>query len=540
MDAAKNNRVDSVFGRAIRAAYWSGQEDETLQPLVKVDEAEVPLGRFSSGDAVVFYDVRGEREVEITESLTAPGFRHFPVVSGLDLDFVTLIEYDPRLRVRVAFPKDGQIRNTLTEVVTGAGFGVAKIAESEKATHIGFFMNGKSDMVFRGEERTIVPSPQNIANYDETPEMSAAAVADEIVRALAQPHSRLVLANLANVDVVGHIEKKEAVLKAIETVDRELGRVVAEAERRGVTLIVTADHGTVEEWLYPDGAVNTGHTKNPVPFVLADFGGPEPGGLRLRPEGELADVAPTILNLLGLATPPEMTGSSLLAGLGRGSETRGKVLVLILDGWGIRPADAGNLIAEARTPNFDAFWDRFPRALLQASGPAVGMPPGTVGNSEAGHLHIGAGRRIPLDRVRIDNAIADGSFFANSVFLEAMAGAKRRGRAFHLMGIVSHYSSHGTIRHLFALLQMAKQAGLPKVYLHAFLGRRGEKPESGAIYIEKVEDKCRELGVGEVVTVLGRYWSLDREENWARIEKAYRALVQGDGHPVGNFFPRNS
>jgi 2,3-bisphosphoglycerate-independent phosphoglycerate mutase len=191
------------------------------------------------------------------------------------------------------------------------------------------------------------------------------------------------------------------------------------------------------------------------------------------------------------------------------------------------------LIAEARTPNFDDLWARFPHAVLKSSGEAVGMPPNTVGNSEAGHLHLGAGRRVPLDRVRIDQAIGDGSFYSNEALLWALQRASQSRTPLHLMGIISHYSSHGTIKHLFALLQMAKDLGLKDVYVHGFIGRRGEKPESGAIYVEKVEGKCRELGLGQVASVIGRYWALDREENWERVEKTYRALVHGEGTPVG-------
>jgi 2,3-bisphosphoglycerate-independent phosphoglycerate mutase len=234
---------------------------------------------------------------------------------------------------------------------------------------------------------------------------------------------------------------------------------------------------------------------------------------------------------MGLKGPQEMDGRSLIFGAGSGAPVR-KLVLLILDGWGLREASYGNLIQEASTPNFDAFWEKFPHTLLQASGEAVGMPPATVGNSEAGHLHLGAGRRLLSDRVRIDQAIQDGRFFQNPVMAEAMDTAKRRGRALHLMGIVSHYSSHGTIRHLFALLRMAKTRGLERVYVHAFIGRRGEKPESGAIYVEKVVDETRGLGCGEVVTVIGRHWALDREENWDRVEKCYRALVLGEGQWV--------
>jgi 2,3-bisphosphoglycerate-independent phosphoglycerate mutase len=215
-----------------------------------------------------------------------------------------------------------------------------------------------------------------------------------------------------------------------------------------------------------------------------------------------------------------------------GGERRPKVLLLILDGWGLREDPTGNLILDAETPHFDRLWKAYPRARLAASGEAVGMPAGTVGNSESGHLHLGAGRRILLDRVRIDRAAEDGSFFANEAFLWAMQQARAQDKALHLLGIVSHYSSHGTIRHLFALLRMARDLGLDDVYVHSLIGRRGERPESGAIYVAKVAEMCRSLATGKVVTVMGRFWALDREENWDRIEKAYRALVWGEGTEV--------
>ena len=139
------------------------------------------------------------------------------------------------------------------------------------------------------------------------------------------------------------------------------------------------------------------------------------------------------------------------------------------------------------------------------------------------------GRRILLDRVKIDKAIEDGAFFRNEAFGGVMERARERGAALHLLGIVSFYSSHGTLRHLFALLRMAAERGVKKVFVHGLIGRRGEKPESGAIYVEKVEEECRRLGVGELVTVIGRFWALDREENWDRVEKTRRALVGGEG-----------
>lgn len=515
---------------AIRKAYKSGQEDEALEPIVKVDGSGRPRGRISDGDSVIFYDVRGEREVELTRSLIDPDFPHFRRDKPLQLHFVTMIRYDPCLNVRVAFPSEEKLRNTLVEVVCGAGLRLAKVAESEKAVHIGFFLNGKRDDVFPGEEKVIVPSPQGVASYAETPEMSAPAVAREVVARIQDPAFSLIIANLANVDVVGHMEDRGSVLRAVEETDKALGEIAPVCGRLGVPLIVTSDHGTVEEWLYADGTVNTGHTKNPVPFILADFrkDGETPV---LEPTGELADVAPTVLELLGLSRPGEMTGHSLVI-RPRPLSPASRLVLLILDGWGHRDETFGNLIREAATPHFDALWEEFPHSLLQAAGQTVGMPAHAVGNSEAGHLHLGAGRRVLLDRVKIDRAVEDGRFFENPEFLRAIWKARDGKKPLHLMGIVSHYSSHGTLRHLFALMRLAKDQGLEEVYIHGFIGRRGEKPESGALYVEKVEEMSREIGAGELVTVMGRHWSLDREHNWDRVEKAYRALVEGAGTRV--------
>ena len=517
---------------AIREAYSSGQEDEALEPIVKVDATGRPYGRIGKGDSVIFYDIRGEREVELTQSLVDRDFPHFKRPKPLGLHFVTMITYDPVLEVRVAFPAEEKLRNTLVEVICRAGKRLVKVAESEKAVHIGHFLNGKRDDVFPGEERVIVPSPQGASSYIQVPEMSAPAVAREVVRKIQNPANAVVIANLANVDVIGHSEDRRAVLRAVEETDAALGTIVSECRRQAVILVVTADHGTVEEWLYPDGTVNTGHTKNPAPFVLADFRntGETPA---LESQGELADVAPTVLDLLGLPQPAEMTGHSLLIRpLTANLKKASRLVLLVLDGWGYRKEAFGNIIREARTPHFDSLWAERPHSLLKASGEAVGMPAHAVGNSEAGHLHLGAGRRVVSDRVRIDRAIEDGSFFRNPAFLWALEKAKDGARPVHLMGIVSHYSSHGTLRHLFALMRLASEQKIKDVYIHGFIGRRGEKPESGAIYAEKVADMGRELGVGEMVTVMGRYWPLDRENNWDRVEKAYRALVEGGGTQV--------
>ncbi|HOD29296.1 MAG TPA: alkaline phosphatase family protein [Syntrophales bacterium] len=517
-----------ALSQAVREGYRAGREDETLEPLVLVDGRGTPVGRFRNGDAVIFYNIRGEREIELTRSLTEPGFPEFPVHPDLALHFATMIRYREDLKAAVAFPPDAVVADTLSETIARHGLKQIKITEAEKAVHVGFFLNGKRDEPFDGETRHIVPTRKDVALFDEAPEMSIAAVAEAVLDAIRDDAYAFIFANFPNVDVVGHIENEAAILRAVEAVDRNLGRVVEAATRAGLTVVVSADHGTVEKWLYPDGTIDTGHTDSPVPFLLLDNDGPAP----LRPSGELTDIAPTVLERMGLPVPAAMTGRSLLAGPRSGRKPARRLLLLVLDGWGHAPDGPGNLISRAQTPNMDRLRQTCPPALLAAAGEAVGLPEGTVGNSEAGHLHIGAGRRIYADRVRIDRAIADGSFYSNPAFLGAVRAARDAGTALHLMGIVSFFSSHGSLRHLFALMDLARREGVRNVFIHAMLGRRGEKPESGANYIQEIETKCLADGLGRVVSVIGRYWSMDREENWDRIEKTYRMLVYGEGAPV--------
>jgi len=518
------------MAEAVRAAYRAGQEDETLEPLVRVDGQGRPVGSIQDGDYVIFYDIRGEREVELTSAFVDRDFAPF-ARRPMTVRFATMIEYHPELDVRVAFPPLDRVDDTLSETVSRAGLCQTKVVESEKAVHVSFFLNGKIQEPFRGEERVVIQSLRPSTHAEMPPAMQAEAVADAAIAALGEPQNALVTVNLCNVDVIGHIENPQAIRRAVETVDTQAGRIVQAALAAGVTTVVTADHGTVERWYYPDGAIDTGHTDSPVPFLLID---PQLGAVQLREGGALTDVAPTILQLLDLPQPPAMTGRSLLAGAPpspAGAERR-RVLLLILDGWGIGDGGRGDLIAQADTPQMGQLLARWPHTGLQAAGLAVGMPAGTVGNSEAGHLHIGAGRVIPADRVRITQALEDGSFFENEAFRWAMQGASQAGRRLHLLGIVSFYSSHGSVEHLLALMRMAHREGVPEVYVHAMLGRRGERPESGAIYIEQVEEEAERLGLGQVATVIGRFWSLDREGHCDRIEKTYRMLVEGGGQPI--------
>ena len=510
---------------AVRAAYRAGEDDEAMEPIVLVDANGQPIGRIQDGDYVIFYDLRGEREIELTRAFTDPRFDHFdrPVMRT---PFVTMIQYDKQLDVRVAFPPAGPIEDTLPQVVARHGLKQAKVVETEKSVHLTYYLNGKNETVLPGEDRFIPHSP-HVLDYGTVPELNAAGVGDATLDVIADLKYKLISVNLANTDVIGHVENPEAIKQAVHVVDTQIGRIVESAQQAGVTVVITADHGSAERWYYPDGAIDTGHTDSPVPFILID---PELNAAALRDGGALTDVAPTILELMDLPLPAVMTGRSLIDTAVPQRDRR--VLLVIADGWGMRDEREGNLIAAAETPVIDRLLAEWPNTLLAASGKAVGMPEGTVGNSEAGHLHIGGGRRFPSDRVLIEEAIEDGSFFQNEAFRWAMQGAKRDGARLHLLGIISFYSSHGSVEHLKALLRMAHREGVPQVYIHGMLGRRGERPESGAIYVQSIEEEAARLGVGQFVSIIGRFWSLDREENWDRIEKSYRWLVEGQGTPI--------
>lgn len=204
------------------------------------------------------------------------------------------------------------------------------------------------------------------------------------------------------------------------------------------------------------------------------------------------------------------------------------VLLLILDGWGQATPSPGNAITLARTPHFERLKKTFPHTTLQASGLAVGLPEGQMGNSEVGHLNLGAGRVVYQDLARISKAIADGSFFENPVLLDAIGHAQRTGTALHLLGLVSDGGVHSLHTHLYALLELARRKGLTKVFVHAFLDGRDTSPTSGRQHLEALASEFHRLGVGALATVCGRYFAMDRDKRWERVEKAYRLLTDPD------------
>ena len=284
---------------AVKDSYTAGVTDEFVEPVVCDTE-----GTISDNDSVIFFNFRPDRAREITRTLVDPAFdgftrQYFPVT------FVCNTEYDATMpNVEVAFPRN-TVRNGLGEYLSQMGMTQLRIAETEKYAHVTFFFNGGSETVFPGEDRVLVASPK-VATYDLQPEMSAYEVCDKCVERIESGAYDVIILNYANCDMVGHTGVFDAAVRAVETVDTCVGRVVDATLKMGGIAMITADHGNAEQMVEPDGSPMTAHTTNPVPFILCG------AGTELRSDGRLADIAPTILDVMGLACPAEMDGKTLI------------------------------------------------------------------------------------------------------------------------------------------------------------------------------------------------------------------------------------
>ncbi|OLO38163.1 phosphoglycerate mutase (2,3-diphosphoglycerate-independent) [Alkalihalophilus pseudofirmus] len=205
------------------------------------------------------------------------------------------------------------------------------------------------------------------------------------------------------------------------------------------------------------------------------------------------------------------------------------VALIILDGFALREETKGNAVTQAKKSNFDRYWDSYPHSTLKASGEAVGLPKGQMGNSEVGHLNIGAGRIVYQSLTRVNLSIREGEFFENQTFNQAMDHVKEKNSSLHIYGLLSDGGVHSHIDHLFALLEMAKTKGLERVYIHGFLDGRDVGPTTAEVYVRALSEKIDELGIGKIATIHGRYYAMDRDQRWERVEKSYRAMVYGEG-----------
>ena len=287
---------------AVEQSYAEDKTDEFVEPVVVCQE-----GVINQGDSVIFMNFRPDRAREMTWALNLPDFDGFARKKTVcPLSYVCTAQYDETLPLPIAYPPE-VIENTLGDYVSAHGLKQFRLAETEKYAHVTFFFNGGVEKQCEGEDRCLVPSPKEFPTYDLIPQMSAEKVADKCVEAIASEKYDLIVTNFANCDMVGHTGVMAAAVKAVETVDACMGRIVAEvAKHDDVVLVVTADHGNADCMFDETGKVNTAHTTNPVPFAVCEK------GLELKDGGKLADIAPTILRIMGLPQPAEMTGECLI------------------------------------------------------------------------------------------------------------------------------------------------------------------------------------------------------------------------------------
>jgi len=284
--------------------------DEFIPASVVFDETtHQQLPRIQDGDAVVFYNFRGDRPRELTHAFVDTDFAGFKR-NKLDLFFVTMTPYEQGLNVRVAFHRPPKMQNILPDYLSSLGLKQFRCAETEKFPHVTFFFNDYREATFPGEDRYMARSPKEVSTYDQKPEMAAAEIAHHAAAAIRSKLYDFVLINFANADMVGHTGKLDAAIKAVEEVDRRLGEIIDATNEVGGSLIVTADHGNAEQMIDPaTGEPHTSHTTFPVEMVLVDD---RYVGKPLRQGGRLADIAPTILKLMGIEKPADMTGESLI------------------------------------------------------------------------------------------------------------------------------------------------------------------------------------------------------------------------------------
>jgi 2,3-bisphosphoglycerate-independent phosphoglycerate mutase len=512
----------SALARGVRALYNEGQTDYSLEPIILVDELNIPVGMIEAGDGVIFCCRRGEREIQLTEAFTSTNFDHFSRKPLNEINFAILTLYHEKFKnLPVAFAPSN-IKKTMGECVSRAKLRQLRIAESEKFAHITFFMNGGNNQIFDGEDQIRIPSPKGVP-YEEIPELSLEKVSDGVLQGIKEGYD-LIVTNFANGDVIGHTANPLAKIRCAEIIDQNLEKVLNAAVAAGYVVFITADHGNLEKMFQSDGTPHVSHTENPVPVIVIDPTATD--FIEIR-DGILADIAPTVMNALDVESPDQFSGVNLIRDHDWGGRRR--VLLIILDGWGLGENNNGNPIYVAKTPFWDRLLANFSHAKLGAAGEAVGLNINKAGNSEAGHMNIGAGRIVLQDDVRLDLAMVDGTFYQNEVFLGVMNGVKHRKKKLHLIGLMTEKSSHGSIDYPLALLRLAKAHDIKDVCLHLIFDGRSTQPGSAPDMLEQLEKRIEEIGIGRIATGIGRKFALDRDGNYSRTKLAYEAFVSGTG-----------
>ncbi|MGB2601069.1 MAG: alkaline phosphatase family protein, partial [Candidatus Omnitrophota bacterium] len=545
----------------LKDAYGKGVQDIDMEAIVLADENGEPAGMIEDGDAVFFACKRGEREIQITLPFVAEkiGQKFTDLVvktyEKIKFGIMTLYHdmFDP---LPVAFRPMRQ-KDPLVDVLSGAGKRFLLSAESEKINHITYFFKGQSREPMEGEEIFSVDSPPKDEHLDR-PELSLPALTKGITERMETGNFDFVGINLANCDVIGHyydptdVEKNKEIIQirreAAEAVDEHLGILLEAAKKQGYSVIVTADHGVGEVAVKKGKGVGK-HTTNLVPFIVVDPDTTKASVISIAETGRLGDVAPTVLDLMKMQKPEEMTGQSLLVDYPENADPK-KVMLIVMDGWGIGAESEDNPIHIANTPVLDSLYKEYLNTRIKASQEEVGLLAGDSGNSEAGHLNLGAGRIVLGDDIRIVNAVkgdpieGDTTLDENAAILETIAHANEHGSNLHLIGLLSDASSHGRFAHVLELLKLARRKreefredgkgnGFKEVFMHMITdGRSTESGTAPALLLDMQKQMSR-IGLGKVVDCVGRNLALDRAYNWGKTKKAYRLFAMGEGKQVG-------
>lgn len=494
----------------VRRSYEKGEIDYSLNPIT------LGTGYIQDGSNVVFCCRRGEREIELTEMFTDPAFDKVERKLLHNLDFSILTLYHEKFKNLPVVFGPSHVKMPLAEVLSKAGKTQFHCSESEKFAHVTFFLNGGENRPFPGETDTCVPSLKGVP-FDTKPELSLPEVADKVEEALGKYD--FIVTNFANGDVIGHTSNDAAKIEAAGHVSRALEQVVEAAKKAGYVIAITADHGNIEVLHTDKGKPHVAHTSNLVAFIMID---PLNDGKISLKDGSLKDIAPTVLKVMGIEQPAEMDGTVLYSGHDFGKNR--KMLLIICDGWGFGDKTDNDAIFLADTPYWDSLLANEAWSSLHASGGYVGLGEGKPGNSEAGHSNIGAGRVVPQDDIRLDSAIADGSFMENPVLLKTIADARENGKPLHLIGLLTKKSSHGSIYYPLAVAEMAKD--LPEVYLHVIFDGRSTEPGSAPALLEELDEMIESRGLSlQVADGVGRGIALDRDGNYGKVKLAYDNLI---------------
>jgi len=531
---------------------------------------------------IVSANGRDDRMKHWAEIWATDSFLGFPLPKG---DNILLVGLKAFIEKMIGAFRPNVIKNHIIEVLSQAGISSAGVAEAQKAAHVTSFFNGGSKEPLPGDTWRIVNSPkppkgETIAAY---PEMSAKHVTEVLLQLMAGkdasvPEDRQFLmkdgapldkpsteysgdgvafirGNYANLDQVGHEGKFKPVVQAVAAVDKEQGRLMKKAREEGWIILSTADHGNGEEMLTERGKPSTKHSlQNPVNFTIYDplLSEEERQQIQFKTQDELgtepslAHVAPTILKLMGLDVPSEM-GSGLLAEDEQGkilyphlrdaNGKKRKVLLLVKDGWGETDKVEGNAVKEASrlglSPNNDYLVRNYPTTRIYTHGKHVGNQDGKMGNSDAGHTILSAGRPIPNIYTIVDDEIQSGKFKTNETLLETFEEALNRNTPLHLMGLLSDEGVHADHYHLFAMLELALEKGVRDIRLHPRLDGRDSDPGTGLYYMLQLETRIQELerrfpdAKIRLGTVSGRDDGMARGADYDQTERVYRPMRYG-------------